>query len=231
MGIGDSKTHDEWLKPTKIALADMTRTLAGASLARPMVPPNLIPHLRKNRDGWAWSTDPHINSWAVYSIFGEAASSPLEQCLDPGQSDFWMFGHRGYGMNSYGIGVVARVGPLFIAHQHGWGGIYMSERAGDFVDAATQSWNETLTSLGSADLGQLRVAVLYSSYRQYAMLWVKDEARGQGTTHKDVTPGWSVLWSRETNTFENLFDLHFDNGLAIAIGAAHLTCLIAGPQH
>lgn len=231
MGIDGSETHEEWLKPTKIALSDMTQTLAGASLARPMVPPNLISQLRKNRDGWAWSTDPRISSWAVYSIFGEAASSPLEQCLDPKQSDFWMFGHRGHGMNSYGIGVVARVGPLFIAHQHGWGGVFMSERAGEFVDSATQSWNETLTSLGSDDLGRLRVAVLYSSYRQYAMLWVKDEASGHGTVRNEVTPGWSVLWSQENHTFKSLFDLHFDDDLAIAIGAAHLTCLIAVPEH
>lgn len=224
----ESMTQDEWLEPSKEALADMTRTLARASLERPMVPQELIPRLRKNRDGWAWSTDSAINSWAVYSMFGEAAISPLERCLASEQSNFWMFGHRGYGANSYGIGLVARVGPLFVAHQHGWGGAYMSEKAGRSVDAATQSWNETLRTIDFSEPEPLRVAVLYSSYRQYAMVWVNDGVSDRGRIHENIPAGWSTLWSDENDTFESLFDLHFDDDVVVAIGAAHLTCLIAG---
>lgn len=226
----DSQFESEWQEPDDSALTDLTRQLSQASLAVPMVPPNLASQLRSSHVGWAWSTDPSINSWSVYSIFGEVEPSPLQQCLHPDQSDFWMFGHRGYGVNSYGIGVVSRVGPLFVAHQHGWGGAYMRETASESVDAATQSWNETLSSLGSEDLRDLHVAVLFSSYRRYAMLWVRDESQSEDLTNSYVIPGWSCLWSREDDEFQTLFDLHFVDDLAIAIGAGHLTSLLAGRE-
>jgi len=224
----DSLSLDgEWDEPDGTALADLARELTQASLLKPITPRSLIPELRTSVDGWAWSTDSDLDSMGVYSIFGEAGPPQLEVCLADNRGDSWMFGHRGHGINSYGIGLVARVGPLFIAHQSGWGGAYMGPEDTDQVDAATQSWNATLESLEGCHDDDLEVAVLFSNYRAYAMLLVRDPTNTASSTSSEIPPGWSPLYANDRHDISTLHDLHFADESAVALGAAHLSCLVA----
>ena len=230
MNSNSLSDQGEWADPDGTALADFARTLTRASLAKPVVPKALIPRLRSSLDGWAWSTDSGLDSMGVYSIFGEAGPPQLEAWLADNRGDFWMFGHRGHGVNSYAIGLVARVGPLFIAQQCGWGGAYMGSDEGPLVDAATQTWNETLDSLNGFDDEELHVAVLYSNYRAYAMLLVRDPSSTSSSSSTDLPLGWSPLYANDRHDMSTLEALHFSDEPAIALGAAHLSCLMAGSR-
>jgi len=224
-----------WLKPSPKAFQKMRDQLANEAISVPNVPRWLSHQLREHRDGWAWATDPQIDPWAVYSLFGEAAPSQLDALLSSSQPDFWLAGQRGHGINSYGFGVVSRVGPLFVAHQHGWGGVYMdAERATSMVNGGLSAWNSTLDAVSASINESLRVAVVYSDYRNYAQIWVRGEESSapESSESLELAPtGWSTLWKAGgENDVAELWDLHHHEDVVIAIAAGHLNSLLIDRQ-
>ena len=103
--------ESEWKQPESDTLSKMNDALEKSGLTPPAVPRWMAHQLREHVEGWAWSTDPDVDPWAVYSLFGEASEPQMERLLEPQRPDFFLTGHRGHGTNSYGFGVVARIGP------------------------------------------------------------------------------------------------------------------------
>ena len=177
--------RSEWLlegtPPTEILL-EMVQTLSGSELLTPAVPPTLVDHLLMTELGWAWGTDRRIEPWSAYfEIFELLDRNP--ELLSPSGPDFWLFAHRGHGINSYGFGLIARVGQLLIAQQFAYGGAYQAifEQEGkrptgaECLNAGTHAWGATLEHLKNQP-GPLRIAVFYSNYRAYAEIWTNDTA-------------------------------------------------------
>jgi hypothetical protein len=218
----------------------MIATLTSEGIDSPTVPRWLAHQLREHGDGWVWGTEPAINPWAVYSLFDEvalfdeAAPKPIELMLSATQTDFWLAGQRGYGLNSYGFGIVSRVGPLFVAHQHGWGGVYMDEdRMTAMVNSGIDAWNSTLNAIAGSINEPLRVAVVYSDYRNYAEIWVRGEApTSYSSETRVIAPaGWTTFWKAGgENDVTELMELHHHDDIVIAIAAGHLESLIIDRQ-
>ncbi len=229
--------ESEWKQPESDTLSKMNETLEQSQLVPPIVPRWMAQDLREHSEGWAWSTDPEIDPWAVYSLFGEASEPQLERLLEPQRPDFFLTGHRGHGINSYGFGVVARIGPLFVAQQHGWGGVYMDEnysRAN--VNGANEIWGTTMRAVTRLLNEELRIAVIYSRFRGHAQIWQRT-----GGTHspddgidwvlvsseKLRLPEWSVLVSdgRDAGR-DHLVSLVDNPDLALALAARYLLELL-----
>src|SRR3954454_853318 len=94
------------------AYTKMVTTLTMSGIVTPPVPAHLVSTMRAV--DWAWGTTPDIQPFAAYFD----AYDVLDTCLDPGFGDFWMYAHRGHGINSYGIGMIARLGGLQVLQQH-----------------------------------------------------------------------------------------------------------------
>lgn len=220
-------TTSQWGEPDGTASFDMNETLTAASLAIPKLPPWAKSHLRRANQGWVWGTDGLLSPWAVYSLLGEAVPPLLPSLLEAERPDFWLFGHTGYGVNSCALGLVMRWGPLFIAQQHFWGGGFPGPQDTEYVNDATTTWNSTVTSLDGVDDGRLRVAVLFSSLRGYAELWIRDDTSSVSMGGISL-PHWSRLWAqgRLDTDVAGLFDLHFHDDTIVAIGAGHLLALV-----
>jgi hypothetical protein len=227
----------EWLEPAPDTLSTMIATLTSEGIDSPTVPRWLAHQLREHGDGWVWGTEPAINPWAVYSLFDEvalfdeAAPKPIELMLSATQTDFWLTGQRGHGLNSYGFGLVARVGPLFVAHQHLWGGVYVDgELATSMVNGGISAWNSTLDAVTPSINESLRVAVVYSNYRDYAQIWVRGEESSapESSESLELAPaGWSTLWKAGgEDDVAQLWDLHHHEDVVIAIAAGHLNSLL-----
>ena len=79
------------------AYTHMVTTLTTAGMFTPPVPAHLVASL--NGVDWAWGTTTALEPFAVYFD----AFAVLGECLDPAFGDFWLYGHRGHGVNSYGF--------------------------------------------------------------------------------------------------------------------------------
>ena len=221
----------DWGDVDGTAFDDMLLTLTEVGLSVPFVPAWAEASLRRSDFGWAWGTDARISPWAVYSLVGDLFPSPLPGLLEADQPDFWMFGHRGYGINSCGAGLLVRQGPLLLIQQHLWGGGYMdNDWATAALNEATELWAGTASYLGAMPPSDLRVAVLFCGYRGMVELWVRDHAASQQLDHfaEVRVPGWRALWSLANNDEPRaLFDLHLHEDEAVVIAAQHLTSLLA----
>ncbi|CAB4324741.1 MAG: hypothetical protein F2520_12370 [Actinobacteria bacterium] len=193
--------------------------------------------------GWAWGTDRRIEPWSAYfEIFELLDRNP--ELLSPSGPDFWLFAHRGHGINSYGFGLIARVGQLLIAQQFAYGGAYQAifEQEGqrptgaECLNAGTHAWGATLEHLKNQP-GPLRIAVFYSNYRAYAEIWTNDTAladaaRGFGVQSdrgRWSLPGWFPIIALPYNDLQGFnaaldeLTRHSDPDLAVA--ATHLHSL------
>ncbi len=172
------------------AYTHMVATLTVSGMFTPPVPAHLVGSMKAVN--WAWGTTPNIEPFAAYFD----AFDVLDTCLDPSFGDFWLYGHRGHGANSYGMGMIARVGGLLVAQQHGHGGAYMQEDTATPINHANQSWSHLLRGLRRSE-GPATRAVLFSNYRAYACIISKDprdsefilESDSQGLPH-----GWAYLY-------------------------------------
>ena len=178
MNEADSSRDPEWRVdgPTgSDALNDMVATLSDSKIVVPRVPLRVEEQLLATTDGWAWGTQPSVAPMAAYLSF-DWDSQKLAELLHPSHDDFWMWAHRGHGANSFGAGLWARVGPIAIFQQTGFGGAYMDyDNALDRLNAANLAWNETLDAAELME-GPPRVAVLWSDYRGYADILLSPEA-------------------------------------------------------
>jgi hypothetical protein len=230
----DRSDDESWMTPTPETVIQMSTTIKVEKLVAPKIPRWMQHDLRVSTDGWAWSTSSKFNSWAVYALYGEAGPRQLEEMVSDDQPDFLMFGHRGYGMNSYGFGIVARVGPIFISQQHGWGGVYMDEKQSRAaLNSGIRVWNRTATMVAPLIAEPLRVAITYSSYRGYAQLLTlgqhdldvesSQQSRRGGFDLKD----WSLVTEKKSPNFgDDLRSLRRGNDRALAVAASHLSRLV-----
>jgi hypothetical protein len=178
----------------------MSQTLSAAGLLTPAVPANLVDQLLTTEMGWAWGTDPRIEPWSAY-FAGQELVQKFPACISPETSDFWLFAYRGHGSDSYGFGLVARVGTLFLAQQFAYGGAYQGMREKDGqgptgaerLNAGTKAWGATLKHLRN-EPGTLRFAVLFSNYRGYSEIWTNDPALADAAVGLGVQTGGS-RWS------------------------------------
>jgi len=223
----------------------MSQTLSAAGLLTPAVPANLVDQLLTTEMGWAWGTDPRIEPWSAY-FAGQELVQQFPACISPETSDFWLFAYRGHGSDSYGFGLVARFGTLFLAQQFAYGGAYQGMREKDGqgptgaerLNAGTKAWGATLKHLRN-EPGTLRFAVLFSNYRGYSEIWTNDPALADAAVGLGVQtdrgrwslPGWFPIIA---NRFDDVggFDAaldeltrHSDPDLAVA--ATHLRALHA----
>ena len=192
----DDEPNPEWLAPDGTAVADLVSKLSNATLDIPLLPPWAPGILRCTESpGWAWGTDPTLDPFEVY-FFGN-----WEPFIRSGRQDFWMFGQRGHGANSYGIGLIAKIGNVLIAQQHGWGGVYMDPvKATESVSKGIQAWNSSLRELKQLyDLQQpgsddVKYALLFSDYREIAEIRLKNESEEGNPTDPFGHPQWNQLW-------------------------------------
>lgn len=236
MSDQESSSTSEWHLEGPVGAAavdDMLKTLGEAGLSVPQVPSSLEHMVLTTRDGWAWGTDISYEPMTAYFGLESDGLETLTGVLAPSHEDFWMWAHRGHGMNSYGAGIVARLGPIVIVQQTGFGGVYMD---GDVtlarLSAANDAWNETLDSVQRID-GPPRVAVLWSDYRGWATIVVSSEVTTNVPKHDsddfafDLPEGWRTLLSGTSDfVITQLENLFADEDDAVAIAADHLDTLI-----
>jgi hypothetical protein len=149
----------DWARTTgPDAYSDMVSTLTNSNMLAPPIPASLVDSLMAVP--WAWGTTTAIEPFAVYFD----ASDVLGRCLDAKFEDFWMYAHRGHGINSYGMGMLARAGGMFLAQQHGHGGGYMYGDTATTIDRANQAWSHLLEALPTRR-EPCSVGVIYSDYR------------------------------------------------------------------
>lgn len=244
--MSEDEQQSEWLldgPPATEILLEMSQTLSNAGLLTPAVPAPMVHRLLTTELGWAWGTEPRIQPWTAYfGIFELIGPNP--EWLSPTTADFWLFAHRGHGMDSYGFGLVARVGTLFVAQQFAYGGAYqaMFEQDGqrptgaERLNLGTQAWGSTLEHLMN-EPGPLRLAILHSDYRGYSEIWtndlaLKDAAGGLGVDSaagRWAPQGWFPIIAvpyRDPQGFDAALDeliRHTDPDLSIA--ATHLRTL------
>jgi hypothetical protein len=233
----DASRPTEWSMEGPIgpeAIRDMVETLGGAGLVVPEVPNRLRDRVMTG-GGWAWGTDPSIAPFVAYFGF-EWMGQSLTKALEPARDDFWMWAHRGHGQNSYGAGVVARVGPIVLAQQTLFGGLYTNGPAStQQLSAANEIWNRTLESLGDLE-GPPRVVVLWSNYRGWSTILASGEveepsdpagSRARESQKYEVPEGWRVLVAgRSEEALARLDELVDHDDEAVAIAAKHLDALI-----
>ena len=140
------------------AYSDMVSTLTNCAMLTPPVPATFVESLMAVT--WAWGTTAAVEPFAVYFD----AFRVLDQCLDARFDDFWMYGHRGHGINSYGMGMLARTNGMFVAQQHAHGGAYMDGNTEATIDHANQAWSHLLAALPTRSQ-PCSVGVMFSDYR------------------------------------------------------------------
>jgi hypothetical protein len=100
------------------ACSDIVSTLTNGGLLTPPAPGCCAEGVPV-----AWGTADEIEPFSLYLD----AFDILEQCVSTEFDDFWLHGHRGHGLNSFGMGLLTRVGGMFVAQQHAHGGAYMAD--------------------------------------------------------------------------------------------------------
>jgi hypothetical protein len=184
------------------AYTDMVSTLTGSRLLTPPVPTPLAGSLTAHN--WAWTTTTELFCEAVYFN----AFDVLDRCLDDSFGDFFLFGHRGHGANSYGMGMLARFGGIFVAQQHSYGGMYMEPGTETPINNANQAWAQLLDQLPGGQQ-PCTVAVVYSSYRGGQCIISNHSDDAELAIVKDTSnlpAGWKYLYAA------NAFNDH-DQGL------------------
>ena len=197
----DDEPNSDWLVPDGTAVADLVSKMSEANIDIPLLPPWAPDTLRCTKSpGWAWGTDPTLDPFEVY-FFGD-----WEPFIRNGRQDFWMFGHRGHGSNSYGMGLITKIGNVLIAQQHGWGGVYMDPvKTTESVSKGVQAWNSTLRSLKHLYYLQepvsddVKYALLYSDYRGIAEILLKNEAEEDDPADPFGYPRWNQLWESQSD--------------------------------
>lgn len=127
--------------------------------------PSGVEALYRHSDFHVWSSSPTASPWFVYG-FGEVGpeAGRFSEYVRPRPDPFFMFGVVGHGINSYGLGLVARGEFHAVAIQSGWGEAYRP--ASDTPDAAfmVSAWNGTLVNLEKCAPGGA-LLVIYSDFR------------------------------------------------------------------
>jgi len=86
--------------------------------------------------------------------------------------DFMLFAHDGHGINSFAMGLVARLGNITIFQQSHWGGVYQdADRQVAELNAHLEVWNEMSDFLAAIEtVGEYEYAILFSPFRKVASI-------------------------------------------------------------
>lgn len=147
--------------------------LSDAGISEIQIPSGLARDLMVTESAWQIATDPDINPITPYmwgfnnSLFN---SEPNDYLSD--DRDYFIAGHNGHGINSYGFGIVSRVGNVTIAQQQDFGGVF-GDSIEDLaaVNEQIRVWNNGLRTL--QQLRQLPanpLLVEFSSFRGFARI-------------------------------------------------------------
>lgn len=170
-------------------LADARRTFEQAGLPLPPVPERFASSLRKI-SGWCFSTR-QIDPMVMYMF-----DTYLHEAVAGQVSDYVAFSHAGHGTNSYALNYYLVHGPLVLAVQAPYGGVYMSDedtrmaieqlhRCGALIDAVERA------KAGGLSAKPGRLCVFESTLRGlFAWGWLnqpvanEDEARSWLEGHR-----------------------------------------------
>ncbi len=228
----DREFKSEWdsdLFRGRAAATDLEQTLSKWNLVVPEIPAGLVVHLRITRLGWAWGTADEVQPLSAYML----DQLDLVQMLDISTSDFWMLAHRGHGSNSYGGGVLAKVGPLFVSQQSAYGGVYMdSDYTRAQFNEANEIWNRTSRLIDGID-GPTRLAILWSDYRGYAVILSNDRSiPSVEDQYGFANSDWFPIASGSVNRRPDNLDLLLrSDDRSVVIAAEHLADLVDGANY
>lgn len=115
----------------------------------PIVPSHLRDRLLGNSKWFGISTEFCADPMDTYRM-------PLRKWVPPivekTPYDFMVFAHAGHGINSYAMGLVARLGNITVFQQSHWGGAYMNPvRQVEELNAHLGVWNEMSDFLASIE--------------------------------------------------------------------------------
>lgn len=155
------------------ALERFNANLSEAGISEIKIPSGLARDLMVTESAWQIATDPDINPMTPYmwglgnSLFD---SEPNDYLSD--DRDYFIAGHNGHGINSYGFGIVSRVGNVTIAQQQHFGGAFGDSV--DDLDAVNEQiriWNNGLWTLQELSrLPSNPLLVEFSSFRDFVRI-------------------------------------------------------------
>jgi len=116
-------------------------------------------------------------------ISTESCADPMDTYLMPGRYwapliaeqtpyDFMVFAHAGHGINSYAMGLVARLGNITVFQQSHWGGAYQnSTRQVEELNAHVGVWNEMSDFLETIEtVSEYEYLISFSPLRKVASI-------------------------------------------------------------
>ncbi|NBU32265.1 MAG: hypothetical protein EBS36_03735 [Actinobacteria bacterium] len=122
------------------AIIDFGLQLQQCGLQMPIVPAHLRQRVLANTKWFGISTEHCANPMDTYLMPGR---SWVPQIAELTPYDFMVFAHAGHGLNSYAMGLVARIGCFTIFQQSNWGGVYQNpELQRERLAAQIEVWNE-----------------------------------------------------------------------------------------
>ena len=155
------------------ALGLFNANLSEAGISEINIPSGLARDLMVTESAWQIATDPDINPMTPYmwglgnSLFD---SEPNDYLSD--DRDYFIAGHNGHGINSYGFGIVSRVGTVTIAQQQHFGGAFGDSVVDlDAVNEQIRIWNNGLWTLEQLrNLPANPLLVEFSSFRDFVRI-------------------------------------------------------------
>jgi hypothetical protein len=161
-GDRDQSAH-EW---SLSSLDELYRWCDDLFLPRASVPSDVI-SLYRHAEFDVWSSRRDVSPWLVYMFGGHPLRGvSFEDLLSPGADGCFLVGIAGHGINSYGLGVVAKGTGYGVAIQAGWGAAYRSPSDTALGAGLIASWNAALNRIehGPAPEGD-ETLILFSNYR------------------------------------------------------------------
>jgi hypothetical protein len=119
-----------------------------------------------------WCSEADASPWLVYGlhVVGPGAET-FAECMIGSARPFFMFGVAGYGMNSYGLGILSAGRHYSVAIQSAWGSVYRSAMDGPRGALMVSAWNQAITELDAcdADSGPLIVSSHFRRVQLYCL--------------------------------------------------------------
>lgn len=208
--LATAVANDDWV-PGPGSEVSWHRWWDEVGLERPTLPRTATTELFTARKYGVWSTTRRLGPMSVYMFHVGGFAEFLSDTRRPVE-DFLMTGVAGHGVNSWGLGVAAKVGSYAVMIQTGFGGVYMNEDSDREAAALTRAWNRFLERVESEGEAPRRpdepvtVLILYSGFRGYAQVLERD-VEGESS---DDAPGWRVVL--EATQGESEWELRFSPG-------------------
>ena len=151
------------------AIIDFSIRMQLSDLEVPIVPFHLRNRISINAEGLGISTEHCANPMDVYRM---PYRNSVPHIANQTPYDFMVLAHAGHGLNSYAVGLAARLGNITIFQQSHWGGVYANpEHQKVELNAQIQVWNEMCEFLADIEMtSDEEYAVMFSPMRSIAVL-------------------------------------------------------------